>query len=139
MYGITKHAVIAFGETIREELKRYHKKHNILVSTLVPGFVDTNIGQTSANEFNLQKEWNIRWNKIKQLWRATQMNPDEVANIVFEVGIKNKKCVIPTHLDWHETAIKDRMEALLLCEHDKRIRMTQATKARMAKYKQSKL
>ena len=67
MYSITKHAVlvIAFSETIREELKRYYQRKVILVSTLVPGFVDTNIMKTSSEILNVIKNTDIYIRIIK--------------------------------------------------------------------------
>ena len=141
MYSITKHAVIAFSETIREELKRYHNRKNILVSTLVPGFVDTNIRNTSSETLGQKSEWNnfietdIWKNKTGKMIMSTQINVNKVANLVYELGIRQKKCVIPTHFEWHEAVVKDRMEALLNCESDKKANMRKAIRRSMAQSK----
>ena len=145
MYSITKHAVIAFSETIREELKRYYNKKNILVSTLVPGFVATNIRKTSSEVLGIEKEWrmveenSMYKNKTGKMISMTQINVNKVANLVYELGIRQKKCVIPTHFTWHEAVIKDRMSALLNCESDKKLNMRKAVKKSMALAKKSKL
>ena len=137
MYSITKHAVIAFSETIREELKRYHNRKNILVSTLVPGFVDTNIRNTSSNALGMKKEWDtfvetdIWKNKTGKMIMNTQIDVHKVANLVYELGIKQKKCVIPTHFKCM-AVIKDRMDALLNCESDKKLNMRKAIRRSMA-------
>ena len=141
MYSITKHAVIVFSETIREELKRYYGKKNILVSTLVPGFVATNIAKTSAEILGMEKEYkgfvesDIYKNKQGKMIKKTEINVNKVANLVYELGIKQKKCVIPTHFEWHEAVIKDRMDALLSCEQDKKVNMRRAVKKSMAQSK----
>ena len=138
MYSICKHAVIAFSETIREELKRYYHKKNILVSTLVPGFVATNFGNTSSEVLGMEKEWKMvkespmYKNKNGKMIRLTEISTYKVANLVYELGIKQKKCVIPTHFEWHEAVIKDRMTALLNCEADKKVNMRKAVKKSMA-------
>eukprot|EP01084_Bolivina_argentea_P273580 466054_1 len=141
MYSITKHSVIAFSETIREELKRLYRKQNILVSTLVPGFVNTNIRQMSSKILDVEKEWNefietdLWKNKKGKMVHMTKINVDRVADLVYELGIKQKKCVIPTHFEWHEAVIKDRMNALLNCEKDKKLNMRKAVRQSMANSK----
>ena len=141
MYSITKHAVIAFSETIREELKRYYQRKNILVSTLVPGFVDTNIRNTSSETLGMKKDWeeftetDVWKNKTGKMIMSTQINVNKVANLVYELGIKQKKCVIPTHFEWHEAVVKDRMDALLNLYADKKSNMRRAIRKSMAQSK----
>eukprot|EP01084_Bolivina_argentea_P220551 373766_1 len=142
-YSVSKHAVIAFSETVREELKRMHPKYNIFVSTLVPAFVNTNIRKNSAMQLGDSEKWDKfskAWEKSKQgqMVKLSEINVNVVADIVYE-ALKNKKAVIPTHLDWHEAVIKDRMNGLLNCEKDKKSNMRKAVKNRIVKAKQSKL
>eukprot|EP01084_Bolivina_argentea_P069675 126722_1 len=142
MYSITKHAVIAFSETIMEEFKRGYPKLNILISTLVPGFIDTNLTKSSAKQlgFNdkqingLQKVF--QQTKQGKMIKMTRINdPMIVANLTFE-AMKQNKTVIPTHFDWHEAVIKDRMNALLTGKKDNKSLMRKAVRKRMANYKQ---
>jgi len=145
-YGVTKHAVIAYSETLREELKRAHPQHSILVSTLVPAFVETKIRKNSAlqlkyakNEEESHKLANaFNSTKMGKMIQQTQISVSELANIAVQ-GLMERKAVIPTHLDWHEAVIKDRMEALLECRKDKKSRMRTAVRARMSKHQTSKL
>ena len=141
MYSITKHAVIAFSETIREELKRYHGRKNILVSTLVPGHVDTNIMKTSSEILNEEKQWNVikntdqYKNELGKIIEKTRINVNIVADLVYKLGIQEKKCVIPTHFELYEAAVKDRFTALLNCETDKKSNMRKAVRKSMAESK----
>eukprot|EP01084_Bolivina_argentea_P282532 483633_1 len=142
-YAVTKHAVIVFSETIREELKRFHpKKYNqICVSTLVPAFVNTNIRKNSESLLGMSPSKNRtdqqkKHNKMIQMTRIDNVN--EVGNIVYE-ALRSKKIVIPTHPNWHQAVVKDRMNALLNCKQNTKANMRRAVRARMAKYNQSKL
>merc|ERR1712087_78476 len=145
-YSVTKHAVIAYTETLREELKRGHSEHEICVSCLVPAFVATNIRKNSALQLkhaNDEKQWAMmesEWAKTKmgQMVTSTEISVEELADVVWN-GLRDRKEVIPTHLDWHAAVIKDRMQGLLDCTKDKKTNMRKAVRARMAKYKQSKL
>ena len=127
MYSITKHAVIAFSETIREELKRYYQRKNILVSTLVPGFVDTNIMKTSSEILGEEKQWKVMSNSsmfknnLGKMIENANISGERVADFVYEMEIKQKKCVIPTDFEWYEAATKDRFNALLNCEADNKV------------------
>eukprot|EP01084_Bolivina_argentea_P237832 399603_1 len=109
MYSITKHAVITLSETIREELKRYYPKHNILVSTLCPGVVETNFWKNSKHILQMEKSG--RHLPVKQ------MRSSEVANIAIE-GLKNRKVLIYPDVEFCKCAIEDRMNALLSKVHD---------------------
>merc|ERR1712228_27781 len=143
-YSVSKHAVISLSENVREELKKLHPQHkNICVSTLVPAFIKTDIRKNSQYALG-DKE---KWDKIEPIFgetkqgkmiKATEMNVNVLANIVFD-GLRDRKVVIPTHLEWHKAVIQDRMEALLNCEKDKKINLKKAIRATMAKSKQSKL
>merc|ERR1711933_714177 len=108
MYSITKHAVIAFSETICEEFKRCHPSLDILISTLVPGFIKTNLSKSSAKMLgaetkNDSEQMNAKWVEMTQI-----NDPMIVANLTFDAMMKNET-VIPTHFEWHNAAIKDRM------------------------------
>eukprot|EP01083_Nonionella_stella_P051289 136169_1 len=136
-YSVTKHAVIAYSETVREELKRLHPKQNILVTTLVPGFVNTNIRHNSEiqlGDTNKRNEMKSSLSKQNQMIEKTQIDVTELANIVYE-ALKNKKVVVPSHLDWHEAVIKDRARALLTGTPDNKSNMRKAVRATMRKSK----
>ena len=53
-------------------------------------------------------------------------------------GLLYGKAVIPIHLDWHESVIKDRMAALLECRQENEHRMRKAVTARMSRNAASK-
>merc|ERR1712110_1304812 len=121
-----------------------HPQHkNICVSTLVPAFIKTDIRRNSQYALGDKAKWDkiepiFEETKQGKMIKATEMSPTELANIVYD-GLREKKIVIPTHLEWHEAVIKDRMEALLNCEKDKKVNIKRAIRASIAKSKQSKL
>merc|ERR1712228_312520 len=105
MYSITKHAVIAFSETLMEEFKRCHPSLNISISTLVPGFIKTNLSKSSAKMLNESGSGDGN-SKQAMMVKMTQINdPMIVANLTLDAMRKNMT-VIPTHFEWHEAAIK---------------------------------
>eukprot|EP01084_Bolivina_argentea_P260245 439431_1 len=118
MYSVSKHAVIALSETISNEFQKYYPKSNILISTLTPLFVKTNLTDNSAKIFSSydlksnDKELELSPEILKFL-EMTGIDIEECAQIVFE-AMENKQTVIPTNIEFHEAAIKDRMKSLLL-------------------------
>ena len=137
MYSITKHAVLAISETMERELKflyrqKYGKdvKCNILVSTLCPGFVkNTNLLQTSADSLDdlsygeLERE--IKKKNVRKrvhainssmpnmgIFNAAGIEANEVAKCLFK-GLRERRTVIHTEMDWAKAAIQDRKESIL--------------------------
>ncbi len=102
-YSVTKFGVVALTENLFQDLKAENAK--IGVSVLCPGFVNTNIFDSGRNrpehlnntevEVEPTPEQAARAEMFKEILR-TGMQPDELANIVFD-HIREEKLFILTH------------------------------------------
>ena len=131
-YGVTKHAVLALSETFERELQYYFKKEmknknkNIFVCCLCPGFVWSNLLETSQKamksakeEFDIstdprknKKSMKTSSNANPQLFSKWAKDADFVAKVLFK-GLKEKKFIVYPHFEWTEAVVKDRMESLM--------------------------
>ncbi|MGO0061517.1 SDR family NAD(P)-dependent oxidoreductase [Brevibacillus fluminis] len=118
IYRVTKHAVVAFSETLYHELKLSQAK--VGVSVLCPGFVQTKICDAERNRpeglRNSPEEEGRSpiGTAIAQFIREgvkTGMKPDEVADIAF-AAIKHKRFYILPDSQW-KRPVKQRLEDLL--------------------------
>ncbi|MET0243834.1 MAG: SDR family NAD(P)-dependent oxidoreductase [Flavitalea sp.] len=83
VYGGTKSFIYFFSRSLRSELKR----HNIHVSVLCPGGINSNAKQTM---FNKSGTW------ISSL---SLMNPEEIAPIAISGLYRNKAVIVPGRLN----------------------------------------
>lgn len=118
MYGITKHAVLALTETVRNQLQE--RGAPIGVSALCPGLVATRLFQGSRNRPpHLQNErppaeaeaGRRRREEMHRRLATSGMKPSEVADILVR-GIRENRLYILTDHDWDED-IRKRAQAIL--------------------------
>lgn len=117
-YAVTKHAVVALTEQLAIEFERINAP--IRASALCPSWVNTRINESGRNRpkdlLNLTEtrptpEMLKRWEQLQNfIKRATP--PSEIADIVFEEGIRQGKLYIIPH---KETAqyIKNRFDGIM--------------------------
>ena len=111
-YKVSKHGVVTLSETLYHELMQRHA--NVKVSVLCPGFVDTNLMDTSARTRPTTRPKNpeevANEDGLRQAAR-TGTSPDRVAECVF-TALKEDKFYILPHPEWKEQ-IGLRMEDIL--------------------------
>ena len=148
-YGVTKQAVLGVSETFDRELTFYFKKmikksqnsknskniikrRNIFVCTLCPGFVRTNMIDTSQREMKRANKDNNSGlgdlindpNAANGLLRTAEVpfkhyfdkwakEADYVAKVLFD-GLKEKKFLVYPHQEWMDAMINDRTKSLKL-------------------------
>jgi NAD(P)-dependent dehydrogenase (short-subunit alcohol dehydrogenase family) len=120
-YAVSKHGVVALSEVLYRELGQ--RGHNIGVSVLCPGVINTKIPDSERNrpkELQNTPDEDMGMTdpkvremvqNIKGLW-ANGMPPAKVADIVFD-AIKEKKFYILPNMDSVIPMIKVRMEDIL--------------------------
>lgn len=114
-YTVAKFGVVALSEQLYFELGR--AGHNIGVSVLCPGFVNTNIFDSGRNR---QAEYGESENTptpdaeqrraMLNAMRSQMMQPGEIAELVFEAVRSRNLYIIPTGSDALEAAVKTRLE-----------------------------
>ena len=117
IYGVTKHAVVAFSESLYGRLKMTNAK--VGVSVLCPGFVSTNINASDRNRpAELRDAEERPLNEFEQMMRdmirervSAGMAPAEVAGIVLE-AIRNDQFWITT-TDEFDNAVRARHDSIL--------------------------
>lgn len=110
-YSVTKHGVVALTEHLYNDLKKEELK--VSASVLCPGFINTNIIDSSRNRpDNLAnfaepppptKEDEEMREMFKQVLEQG-MQPDQLADIVFE-GIRADRLYLLTHTDFNEAIL----------------------------------
>ena len=116
-YGVTKHGVVALTESAHFELAEIDSK--IKVSALCPGWVNTNILDSSRNRQERfgetrrppQDEEQKRRAESSRQSVADGMPPAELADIVFD-HIRQERLYILTHDDFN-AHVSDRTETIL--------------------------
>ena len=116
-YGVTKHGVVALTESAHFELAQLGSK--VKVSVLCPGWVNTNILDSSRNRQERfgqasrvqPDEEQARRAELSRQSVAQGMPPAELADIVFD-HIRREQFYILTHDDFN-TAVSDRTETIL--------------------------
>ncbi|MGA9723493.1 MAG: SDR family NAD(P)-dependent oxidoreductase [Candidatus Binatus sp.] len=120
-YAVTKHAVVALTEHLALEFAR--TRAPIKTSALCPSWVKTRIKESGRNrpasllnkterESPPTPEMLKRWKKKLQDFVRSATPPTEIADVVFEEGIRQGKLYIVPH---KETAryIKNRFEGIM--------------------------
>jgi NAD(P)-dependent dehydrogenase (short-subunit alcohol dehydrogenase family) len=110
VYKVSKHGVVTLSETL------YHvqRRANVKVSVLCPGFVDTNLMDTSARTRPPTRAKNAEEVANEESLREaarTGTSPDHVAECVF-TALKEDKFYILPHPEWKEQ-VQLRMEDIL--------------------------
>jgi NAD(P)-dependent dehydrogenase (short-subunit alcohol dehydrogenase family) len=115
IYGVTKHAVVSFSESIFSQLTLRQAK--VGVSVLCPGWVQTNIitsfrnrPEELRNAEPLPDAATVAASPGAQ-FIANGMPPSQVADIVFD-GVRENRFYILTH-DTFDDAIRYRFENIL--------------------------
>jgi NAD(P)-dependent dehydrogenase (short-subunit alcohol dehydrogenase family) len=121
-YSVSKHGVVALSETLYRELEQ--GGHNIGVSVLCPGIINTKILECARNRpAELQDapgEESIdmtdpkvqeMMQSFKRIW-ANGMSPQQVADITFN-AIREKKFYILPNMETAIPMIQARMEDIL--------------------------
>src|SRR5262249_32969960 len=112
VYRVSKHGVVTLSETLYHELVQ--RRANIKVSVLCPGFVDTNLMDTSARTHPTTRPQHPEEVAKEESLREgvrTGMSPDHVAECVF-TALKEDKFYILPHPEWKEQ-VRLRMEDIL--------------------------
>jgi len=114
-YTVAKFGVVALSEQLYFELGR--AGHNVGVSVLCPGFVNTNIYDSGRNR---QAEYGESQNaptpegeQRRQMLNAIRnqmMQPAEIGELVFEAVRTRNLYIVPTGSEALEKAVKARLE-----------------------------
>ena len=114
-YTVAKFGVVALSEQLYFELGR--AGHNIGVSVLCPGFVNTNIYDSSRNRQAEYGEAQVaptpdaeQRRAMLQAMRNTMMQPAEIGELVFEAIRSRNLYIIPAGSDALRGAVRTRME-----------------------------
>lgn len=114
-YTVAKFGVVALSEQLYYELGR--AGHNVGVSVLCPGFVNTNIYDSGRNR---QTEYGESANTptpeaeqrraMLNAMRNTMMQPEEIGQLVFEAVSSRNLYIIPTGSEALENGVRMRLE-----------------------------
>ena len=114
-YTVAKFGVVALSEQLYYELGR--AGHNIGVSVLCPGFVNTNIYDSARNRQPEYGQPNIaptpegeQLREMLQAMRSTMLQPAEIGDLVFEAVRTRNLYIIPAGSDALDNAVRDRLE-----------------------------
>ncbi len=114
-YTVAKFGVVALSEQLYYELGR--AGHNIGVSVLCPGFVNTNIYDSSRNRQAEYGEPNVEPSPEAQQRRAmleamrtTMIQPSEIGELVFEAVRTRNLYIIPAGSEALDSAVRARLE-----------------------------
>lgn len=90
VYAGTKHALVGMSEVLRYDLR----KHNIGVSVICPGAVNTGLVQTA--EINTDNKTVV--DKTRKYFQKIAISPDKVADLIVK-AIRNRKFIVITSFD----------------------------------------
>lgn len=111
-YKVSKHGVVALSETLYHELAQ--RNANVKVSVLCPGYVDTNLMDTSARHRPTTRPQNTdelaNEQRLREAVRAGT-SPDRIAECVF-TALKEDQFHILPHPEWKDL-VRVRMEDIL--------------------------
>jgi NAD(P)-dependent dehydrogenase (short-subunit alcohol dehydrogenase family) len=114
-YTVAKFGVVALSEQLYYELGR--AGHNIGVSVLCPGFVNTNIYDSSRNRQAEYGQPNVEPSPEAQQRRAmleamrtTMIQPSEIGELVFEAVRTRNLYIIPAGSEALDSAVRARLE-----------------------------
>ncbi|MCC6959480.1 MAG: SDR family NAD(P)-dependent oxidoreductase [Dehalococcoidia bacterium] len=114
-YTVAKFGVVALSEQLYYELGR--AGHNIGVSVLCPGFVNTNIYDSGRNRQSAYGESEVAASPEGEQRRAMlnamrdqMMQPAEIGELVFEAVRTRNLYIVPTGSEALEQAVRTRLE-----------------------------
>jgi NAD(P)-dependent dehydrogenase (short-subunit alcohol dehydrogenase family) len=114
-YTVAKFGVVALSEQLYFELAR--AGHNIGVSVLCPGFVNTNIYDSGRNRQAEYGQPNVapspdgeQRRAMLEAMRNTMLQPAEIGELVFEAVRTRNLYIVPTGGDALESAVRARLE-----------------------------
>jgi NAD(P)-dependent dehydrogenase (short-subunit alcohol dehydrogenase family) len=114
-YTVAKFGVVALSEQLYYELGR--AGHNIGVSVLCPGFVNTNIYDSARNRQPEYGETNVaatpegeQRRAMLQAMRNTMLQPAEIGELVFQAVSTRNLYIIPTGSEALDNAVRTRLE-----------------------------
>lgn len=111
-YKVSKHGVVTLSETLYHELMQ--RNTNVRVSVLCPGYVDTNLMDTSARNQPTSRaktpEEAVNEEHLREAAR-TGTSPDHIAACVFTALSEEKFYILP-HPEWKDQ-VRRRMEDML--------------------------
>jgi len=90
VYAATKHALVGMSEVLRYDLR----KHNIGVSVICPGAVNTGLVQTA--EINTDNKAVV--DKTRKYFQKIAISPDKVADLIIK-AIRSRKFIVITSFD----------------------------------------
>ncbi len=117
IYGVTKHAVVAISESLRNEFNQIRSK--IKVSVMCPGWVNTKLTKSERNRPK-ELDFKVAQNKdfepiLKGFHKALEsaMSPEKISEILFK-AIRNEMFYILPHtgLAWKKMVTK-RMDEIV--------------------------
>jgi len=111
-YKVSKHGVVTLSETLYHELMQ--RNTNVRVSVLCPGYVDTNLMDTSARNQPTSRaktpEEAVDKEHLREAAR-TGTSPDHITACVFTALSEEKFYILP-HPEWKDQ-VRRRMEDML--------------------------
>lgn len=117
-YTVAKFGVVALSEQLYFELGR--AGHEIGVSVLCPGFVNTNIYDSGRNRQAEYGEPEVaptpegeQRRAMLQAMRTTMLQPEEIGELVFEAVRSRNLYIIPTGSEALDAAVRSRMENVI--------------------------
>ena len=117
-YTVAKFGVVALSEQLYFELGR--AGHEIGVSVLCPGFVNTNIYDSGRNRQTEYGEPEVaptpegeQRRAMLQAMRTTMLQPEEIGELVFEAVRSRNLYIIPTGSEALDDAVRSRMENVI--------------------------
>lgn len=118
-YTVSKFGVVALSEQLYFELGR--AGHNIGVSVLCPGFVNTNIfdsGRNRQQEYGTQSvaaptPQGTQMRDQLMAMRNSMMQPAEIGELVFQAVSSRDLYIVPTGSENLETALRTRLENVI--------------------------
>jgi len=117
-YAVTKHAVVALTEQLAVEFERI--KAPIKASALCPSWVNTRINESGRNrpaqlrnktEVQPTAEMIRQWEQLQAFVRQSTP-PSEIADVVFDEGIRQGKLYIIPHKEMAEY-IRNRFDGIM--------------------------
>jgi NAD(P)-dependent dehydrogenase (short-subunit alcohol dehydrogenase family) len=114
-YTVAKFGVVALSEQLYFELAR--AGHNIGVSVLCPGFVNTNIYDSGRNRQAEYGQPNVapspdgeQRRAMLEAMRNTMLQPAEIGELVFDAVRTRNLYIVPTGGEVLESAVRARLE-----------------------------
>ena len=96
MYGITKHAMAAYSETLMFELAQTEDYKDVQVLCLCPGFVGTNLGKNTSNVLNIDDPTLKQQAEMVDKWMCDNgMTTEQCVDYVFQAIEKGEFWIFP--------------------------------------------